>query len=251
MSDNTHSDTYKFWFKHWAEIDYADDCLEELPWDQMVEEYGEDKIQYGIKQEWIAVYNMSGGEITDFPPEYDEEDKDVCVELVFEGENMARASAMLKDDKKYEDDLFEVNDQWGYPFDDGDSNVLYRTESEESGSDSEESDDDEDAENSGHATVFRDRTEDKDPQTAGKWIQRTPSPKRKREDECPPAPKKKRTESQESRTEEYISKLESDNTMMRKKVKQLEMLLTIRRGALEVQPFDYDDETHPVGCTKC
>ena len=77
--------------------------------------------------------------------------------MVVNGENMAQASAMLKGDDTYKEDLVSVNDLYGSPYDDTDSS----------------GDSEEEIENC-----------------------RTPSPKRKREeDECPPAPKKHRCQS--------------------------------------------------------
>jgi hypothetical protein len=112
--------TFKFWFKHWAEIDFADDTVDELSWEEMVEEYGEDNIKLAVNKEWISLY-FGGGEVTDLPPEFDQEDEHVCIEMVVNGENMARASAMLKGDDTYKEDLVSVNDLYGSPYDDCDS----------------------------------------------------------------------------------------------------------------------------------
>ena len=73
MSDVT---IFKFWFKHWAEIDFGDDTVDELSWEEMVEEYGEDNIKLAVNKEWISLYCGGGGEVTDLPPDFDEEDKD-------------------------------------------------------------------------------------------------------------------------------------------------------------------------------
>ena len=171
MSDIT---VYKFWFKHWAEIDFADDTVDETPWEEMVEDYGEDNIKLAVKKEWISLYNSCGGEITDLPPEFDEEDKDAYIEMVVNGENMAQASAMLKDDETYKEDLESVNDLYGSPHDDTDSSA---------------SDSDEIENRCTECNV--DMGPSNPRQLCGKTYCRTPSPKRKRDDiECPPAPKK-------------------------------------------------------------
>lgn len=112
--------TFKFWFKHWAEIDFGDDTVDELSWEEMVEEYGEDNIKLAVNKEWISLY-FGGGEVTDLPPEFDQEDEHVCIEMVVNGENMAQASAMLKGDDTYKEDLVSVNDLYGSPYDDCDS----------------------------------------------------------------------------------------------------------------------------------
>ena len=115
-----HLDMYKFWFKHWSDIDFASDISAEEPWEDLVEEYGEDKIKYAVKKDWISLYNSCGGIITDLPPEFDEEDEEAYVEMVVNGENMAQESAMLKGETWYKPDLESVNDLYGTPYDDCD-----------------------------------------------------------------------------------------------------------------------------------
>lgn len=178
MSDVT---IFKFWFKHWAEIDFADDTVDELSWEEMVEEYGEDNIKLAVNKEWISLY-FGGGEVTDFPPEFDQEDEHVCIEMVVSGENMAQASAMLKDDETYKEDLESVNDLYGSPYDDCDSS----------------SDSEDEIEN--RCTECNVDMGPSNPrQLCGKTYCRTPSPKRKREeDECPSAPKKAKCQSPET-----------------------------------------------------
>lgn len=181
MSDIT---VYKFWFKHWAEIDFADDTVDEISWEEMVDEYGEDNIKLAVNKEWISLY-FGGGEVTDLPPEFDEEDKEICIEMVVNGENMARASAMLKDDETYKEDLVSVNDLYGSPYDDCDSS-----------SDSEDENDSEDEIENRCTECNVDMGPSNPRQLCGKTYCRTPSPKRKRDDiECPPAPKKAKCQS--------------------------------------------------------
>ena len=147
-----HLRMYKYWFRHWSNVDFASDLMDEQPWEDLVEEYDEDSIKYAVKKDWISLYNSCGGIITDLPPEFDEEDEDAYVEMVVNGENMAAESVMLKGDEKYKPDLESVNDLYGTPYDDCDD-----TETDE---DSEEDSEEE-----------------------------VQTPKRKRV-ECPPAPKK-------------------------------------------------------------
>jgi hypothetical protein len=176
--------TFKFWFKHWAEIDFGDDTVDEFSWEEMVEEYGEDNIKLAVEKEWISLY-FGGGEVTDLPPEFDEEDREICIEVVVNGENMARASAMLKGDDTYKEDLVSVNDLYGSPYDDCDS------------------DSEEEIEN--RCTECNVDMGPSNPrQLCGKTYCRTPSPKRKREeDECPPAPKKAKCQSPETYPKVY------------------------------------------------
>lgn len=151
-----HLDMYKFWFKHWSDIDFADDLLAEESWEDLVEHYGEDKIRYGMQKEWIDLWSSGGGEITDLPPEKDEGDESYVL-LNFNGENMAEECVMLKGDEKYKPDLESVNDLYGTPYDDCDDTETDEDSEEESEEESEE----------------------------------VQTPKRKRvEPECPPAPKR-------------------------------------------------------------
>lgn len=143
---------FKIWFEHWSGVDYANDLFDERPLNELVEEYGMDSLQYVAAQEWMNFYSGGGliQDITVFDTEVDEEDKDTCIEMHFDGENMAQASHMLKDDPSFREQLEEVNDLYGYPFDGGDS-----------GEESEE-----------------------------EVECRTPPKRKRDEDECPPAPKK-------------------------------------------------------------
>lgn len=191
MSDVT---IFKFWFKHWAEIDFADDTVDELSWEEMVEEYGEDNIKLAVNKEWISLY-CGHGEVTDLPPDFDEEDKDAYIEMVVNGENMARASAMLKGDDTYKEDLVSVNDLYDSPYDDCDSS----------------SDSEDEIEN--RCTECNVDMGPSNPrQLCGKTYCRTPSPKRKREeDECPPAPKKAKCQSPETGTVSEVVSIYSDS----------------------------------------
>ena len=220
MSDIT---VYKFWFKHWAEIDFADDTVDEIPWDEMVQEYGEENIKLAVNKEWISLYQSAGGEITDLPPEFDEEDKDAYIEMIVNGENMARASAMLKDDETYKEDLESVNDLYGSPHDDTDSE-------DESASDSDE------IEN--RCTECNVDMGPSNPrQLCGKTYCRTPSPKRKRDDiECPPAPKKAKCQSPKVYETPEGPVLEDENGT-----------LTFPDGTVSEVVSIYSDSTMPGG----
>ena len=213
--------TFKYWFKHWAEIDFADDTVDELSWEEMVEEYGEDNIKLAVNKEWISLY-FGGGEVTDLPPEFDQEDEHVCIEMVVNGENMARASAMLKGDDTYKEDLVSVNDLYGSPYDDCDS-------------------DSEDEIENRCAECNVDMGPSNPRQLCGKTYCRTPSPKRKRDYvECPPAPKKAKFQSPETYPKVYQT---PEGPVMEDK----NGTLTFPDGTVSEVVSIYSDSTMPGG----
>jgi len=187
MSDTT---CFEFWFNKWSEIDYDHHTMDELPWEVLVAEYGEDNIKHAIEKGWLSMYNTSGGIITDCPPDFEEYDMATYIDLAVNGETMAQASKMLIGKEEYEDMLQEVNDQYGYPYDDNDSDTEDEIENR-----CTECNVDMGPSNPRQlcGKTYCHGHGDKTPEEG----YRTPSPKRKRDDlECPPAPKKSRNETE-------------------------------------------------------
>lgn len=102
----TTRELYNYWFKHWGEIDYADDMFEEDSWDEIREAYRPIDIQDAVKRGWLFLYETSGSEITDF----DDIEDDAAVEIHFHGETMAQNIYLLDVN---EEERETVCDIWG------------------------------------------------------------------------------------------------------------------------------------------
>lgn len=102
----TSRELYNYWFRHWSEIDFADDMFEEDSWDEIREAYRPIDIQDAVKRGWLFMYESGGSEITDF----DDIEDDAAVEIHFHGETMAQNVYLLDGN---EEDREIVCDRWG------------------------------------------------------------------------------------------------------------------------------------------